>query len=97
MAQLVVRNLDDQLKERLRQAAAAHGHSMEEEARVILHKALPEGNVPGSAEMHVSLSERIHTLMMDVEFPPEFFDALDEIRDGSEIIDNEPRAATFDS
>jgi antitoxin FitA len=97
MAQLVVRNLDDQLKERLRQSAAAHGHSMEEEARLILHRALPEGELLGSAEAHASLSERIQTLIMDIEFPPEFFEALDEIRHGSELIDVEPRAATFDS
>lgn len=70
---------------------------MEEEARLILHRALPEGETPGSAETHVGLHERIHALMMDIEFPPEYFEALDEIRHGSEFIDNEPRAANFDS
>jgi antitoxin FitA len=40
MATLTIRNLDEQLKIRLRVKAAAHGHSMEEEARLILRRAL---------------------------------------------------------
>lgn len=40
MASLVIRKLDDSLKERLRVRAARHGRSMEEEARVILKVAL---------------------------------------------------------
>lgn len=39
MAQLVVRNLDEDVKARLKQHAEAHGHSMEEEVRMILHAA----------------------------------------------------------
>ncbi len=41
MAQLLVRNLDDSVEERLRRRAAGHGRGMEEEARVILQEALP--------------------------------------------------------
>ena len=40
MAQLVVRKLDDDVKERLRQRAARNGHSMEEEVRAILLAAV---------------------------------------------------------
>lgn len=40
MASITIRNLDDQIKEQLRVAAALHGHSMEEEARLILGRAL---------------------------------------------------------
>ncbi|OLF56485.1 FitA-like ribbon-helix-helix domain-containing protein [Pseudomonas chlororaphis] len=40
MASLTIRNLDDQIKERLRIEAAHNGHSMEEEARLILRRAL---------------------------------------------------------
>lgn len=40
MATLTVRNLDDEVKELLRIAAAKKGHSMEEEARLILKQAL---------------------------------------------------------
>jgi antitoxin FitA len=37
---LTIRRLDERVKERLRLAAAASGHSMEEEARQILSRAL---------------------------------------------------------
>lgn len=36
MATLTIRNLDDEVKDLLRLSAAKNGHSMEEEARVIL-------------------------------------------------------------
>jgi plasmid stability protein len=44
MAQLVVRNLEDDVKERLRARAATHGHSMEEEVREILRDAVLKGS-----------------------------------------------------
>lgn len=40
MASLTIRNLDDELKRRLRIRAAEHGRSMEEEARDILRLAV---------------------------------------------------------
>jgi len=40
MAAVTVRNLDDQVKERLRVRAAAHGRSMESEIRAILGEAV---------------------------------------------------------
>lgn len=40
MATMTIRNLDDDVKARLRVRAALHGHSMEEEARSILRAAL---------------------------------------------------------
>ncbi|MCP4432072.1 MAG: hypothetical protein GY806_13925 [Gammaproteobacteria bacterium] len=40
MASITIRNIDDELKERLRIRAAQQGHSMEEEARVILRRAV---------------------------------------------------------
>ena len=40
MATITIRNLDDELKARLRLKAANQGHSMEEEARLILRRAL---------------------------------------------------------
>lgn len=47
MASLTIRNIDDTLKERLRVRAAQNGHSMEEEARVILRQAV--GGITGAA------------------------------------------------
>lgn len=43
MASLLIRKLDDDIKSRLRQRAAANGRSMEEEARTILGQALATG------------------------------------------------------
>ncbi len=40
MATMTIRNLDDEVKARLRIRAARHGRSMEEEARSILRAAL---------------------------------------------------------
>lgn len=40
MATLTIRNLPDDVKERLRVRAAQHGRSMQEEARVILERAV---------------------------------------------------------
>lgn len=40
MASMTIRNIDDQLKTRLRMRAASHGRSMEDEARDILRAAL---------------------------------------------------------
>ena len=40
MAQLIVRNIEDQIAERLRKRAVANGVSMEEEHRRILRRAL---------------------------------------------------------
>ena len=47
MGTLTIRNIDDGVKERLRMRAASRGHSMEEEARVILTQAM--GGVSGDA------------------------------------------------
>lgn len=45
MATLTIRSLDDEVKDLLRLAAARNGHSMEEEARIILRQAL-QGTQP---------------------------------------------------
>ena len=46
MASITIRNFDDDLKQRLRVRAAEHGHSMEEEVRDILRRAITEGAPP---------------------------------------------------
>ena len=40
MASITIRHLDDEVKTRLRVRASANGHSMEEEARIILREAV---------------------------------------------------------
>ena len=50
MAQLIVRNLEDDVRDRLKALAQAHGRSMEEEVREILRAAVlgsGEGVGPG--------------------------------------------------
>ena len=46
MAQFIVRDLEDDVKARLKRRAAHHGHSMEEEVRHILRDAVKEQNRP---------------------------------------------------
>jgi antitoxin FitA len=41
MASIVIRNIEESLKDRLRIRAAKNGRSMEEEARTILREAIP--------------------------------------------------------
>lgn len=52
MASITIRNLDDDLKRRLRVRAAENGRSMEQEVREILHQALG----PPSAARNLGLS-----------------------------------------
>lgn len=70
MATLTIRNLDDSVKQALRERAARHGVSMEEEARVLLRTGLS-----GSAEAKESLWDRVSRLRekygaFDLEIPP---------------------------
>lgn len=46
MAGLTIRNLDEELKAKLRVEAALHGNSMEEEVRSILRKTLIRSPAP---------------------------------------------------
>ena len=46
MASITIRNLDDDIKQRLRVRAAERGRSMEEEAREILRRVMAEGAPP---------------------------------------------------
>ncbi|MGE0718260.1 MAG: plasmid stabilization protein [Alphaproteobacteria bacterium] len=58
MASITIRKLDDGLKGRLRVRAAAHGRSMEEEARLILKDALARQH-----DQPVGLAEAIRRRM----------------------------------
>jgi plasmid stability protein len=54
MASITIRNLDDDLKAQLRVVAASHGHSMEEEARLIIRRAMTQ------SESRSGIGSRIH-------------------------------------
>jgi len=68
MADVIIRNLDDDIKERLRMRAASHGRSMESEIRVILVDAVTESDERRG--MLVTLMNRIGDLGgVDLEVP----------------------------
>jgi len=48
MASITIRGLDDGIKQRLRTSAAAHGRSMEAEARELLKSGLAAQNMSGA-------------------------------------------------
>jgi len=69
MAAITIRNLDDEIKELLRLSAAKNGHSMEEEARIILRQALQ--STQPSLGLGSKLQQRFSTLSdKPLELPP---------------------------
>lgn len=66
MAQFVVRNLEDDIRDRLRAMAAAHGRSMEEEVREILREAALAANEP-TEPMGTRLAKRFAGCEIDAE------------------------------
>ncbi|MCY3827720.1 MAG: plasmid stabilization protein [Rhodospirillaceae bacterium] len=69
MASITIRNLDDDVKTRLRVQAADNGRSMEEEARLILRHAVERKNAPHN--LAAAIRSRIAPLGgVDLELPP---------------------------
>ena len=63
MATMTIRNLDDELKGRLRLRAAMHGVSMEEEARRILAAALVNGvREESGADLYAAIRNRVEPM-----------------------------------
>ena len=58
MATLTIRNLDGAVRDRLRQRAAEHGHSMEVEVRQILRQVVKPADTAATSE---GLGSRIHS------------------------------------
>ncbi len=67
MASITVRNIDDDLKEKLRVKAAQNGRSMEEEVRVILRQAT--GGITGKELWELS-RKLFADDGIDLELPP---------------------------
>jgi antitoxin FitA len=67
MAQLVVRHLDDDVKERLRQRADRHGRSVEEEVRTILRNAVQDQ--PHAAPLGSRIAARFRRRGLTDELP----------------------------
>ena len=66
MSSLTIRNLDNDVKERLRQRAAVHGRSMEAEVRHILSEAVL---APPAAELAGRIRERFRACGVDLPDP----------------------------
>ncbi|WP_116140260.1 FitA-like ribbon-helix-helix domain-containing protein [Trinickia diaoshuihuensis] len=62
MASMTIRNIDEQLKSRLRVQAAHHGRSMEDEARDILRAALSTRTETAGQSLIDSIRSRISPL-----------------------------------
>ena len=71
MVSITISNVDDDLKQRLDERAAKHGHSVEAEARDILRAALAGGQTPVPG----NLAEAIRAIVepiggIELEIPP---------------------------
>lgn len=67
---MTIRNIDEQLKQRLRVRAAMHGRSMEEEARDILRSALSATPERGRTLVEAIRSRVLPLGGADLELPP---------------------------
>ena len=69
MASITIRNLDDEVKTRLRMQAAGNGRSMEEEARLILREAVHRKT--GPTNLASAIRARFAPLGgVELELPP---------------------------
>ncbi len=67
MAQLIVRNLEDDIRDKIRALADAHGRSMEEEVREILREAALRAPLDAGVGLGTRLSERFRGFGLDAE------------------------------
>lgn len=68
MAQVIVRNLEDEVKSRLARRARRHGRSMEEELRHILRNALREERRP-ALRLGSRIAARFVKAGLDIDLP----------------------------
>ena len=73
MAQLIVRNIEENVKNRLRQRALRHGRSMEAEIRDILRNAVASDSI----ECERGLGQRIANRFKDIGLE----ESIKELRD----------------
>ena len=67
MSMLTVRDLDPEVKEKLRQRAARHGRSMEAEARLILAAAVETSDEP--VDLVASIRQHFSGKGVELELP----------------------------
>lgn len=66
MASITIRNIDEDIKDRLRVRAAKQGHSMEEEARIILRRAVDGISGPELLSLSNELFGEKHGVELDL-------------------------------
>ena len=81
MAQFIVRNLEDDVKARLKRRAARHGRSMEEEARHILRDAVKNQH-QRATRLGTRMAARFEKVGLTMDLP--------------ELRGEYPRSAQFD-
>jgi antitoxin FitA len=69
LAQLVVRNLDDAVKQALRERAARRGRSLEEEVREILRAAAAQRDAPPPEGLGTRIARRFTGLGLAEDMP----------------------------
>jgi plasmid stability protein len=80
MADLLIRNVDRRLKREIEERARAHGHSLSDEAKMLIRKALVE--VPDNRKLGTEMFEMVRPedrgddlvfeVPADVSRPPDF-------------------------
>jgi plasmid stability protein len=71
MATLTIRNLDDEVKQALRERAARHGVSMEEEARVLLRQLVQAPPLAQGGSAYQRIRALVEPLGgIELEIPP---------------------------
>jgi len=68
MAQLIVRAVEDQVKEKLKSRAARHRRSMEEEVREILRNAVADEDKPATG-LGTRIAARFEKIGLDFDIP----------------------------
>lgn len=81
MAQLLVRQLDDDLNARLQRRARRNGRSMEEEVREILRNAVRSGDVP-----RVALGSRLAARFASIGLKKEILELRDQLVQPAEFV-----------
>lgn len=69
MAQLVVRNIENKVKEQLQRRAARHGRSMEEEVRDILRDAVKQEATAPTGGLGTAIASHFKKIGLEEDIP----------------------------
>lgn len=69
MGQFTVRNIEDDIKDRLKRRAAQHGSSMEAEVRQILRNAVKDDDLPAGGGLGSRIAARFAAVGLTAPLP----------------------------